>query len=194
MSSGGGVLAAPLPAMSGYLLKKSTVGEWQRRYFETNGLFLLYYNNEKMAKLLAALSVPEVGEITYVGAVDDNKGEGHVFSLEIKSRSLHLRTSTYEEAQKWISALIELRDRMERSKEAKLLAQREAANAAASTGSTIDSNASIADPREMTLARDSSSNSGTTTAAAAAASPGRRSFRKEATAVWQKSRERCNIL
>lgn len=144
-----------------------------------------------MVKLLAALSVPEVGDISYVGEVEDNKGVGHVFSLEIKSRSLHLRTSTYEEAQKWISALIELRDRMERSKEAKLLAQREAASAAASTGSTIDSSMSDEggrrDPREITLSSDANK------VEAGSASP-RRSFRKEATAVWQKTQARCNIL
>ena len=49
--------------MSGYLLKKSTAGEWQKRYFETNGSFLTYYKSHKMSKLLAALSLPQVGDI-----------------------------------------------------------------------------------------------------------------------------------
>ena len=31
--------------MYSYLLKKSSSGEWQRRYFETNGSFLTVSNN-----------------------------------------------------------------------------------------------------------------------------------------------------
>lgn len=39
-------------AMSGYLYKKSSSGNWQRRYFETNGSHLTYYKTHKMTKLL----------------------------------------------------------------------------------------------------------------------------------------------
>ena len=33
------------------------------RWFETNGCFLTYYKSKKMEKLLAALNLPQVGEI-----------------------------------------------------------------------------------------------------------------------------------
>jgi hypothetical protein len=52
--------------ISGYLLKQSKEGIWQKRYFETNGTFLTYYKSKKMTKLLAALNMPNVGEITLV--------------------------------------------------------------------------------------------------------------------------------
>ena len=67
--------------ISGYLLKLTRDGKWQRRYahapslmsapvasgfshhpdrwFETNGCFLTYYKSKKMTKLLAALNLPQ---------------------------------------------------------------------------------------------------------------------------------------
>ena len=53
--------------IAGYLLKKSKHGEWQKRYFETNSTFLTYYKSKKMTKLLAALSMASVGDISLVG-------------------------------------------------------------------------------------------------------------------------------
>lgn len=52
--------------LSGYLYKKSQSGNWQRRYFETNGSHLAYYKTHKMTKLLAAVSMPQVGAIQVV--------------------------------------------------------------------------------------------------------------------------------
>jgi hypothetical protein len=52
--------------IAGYLLKKAKDGAWQKRYFETNGTFLTYYKSKKMTKLLAALNMPNVGEISVV--------------------------------------------------------------------------------------------------------------------------------
>lgn len=52
--------------IAGYLLKKAKDGAWQKRYFETNGTFLTYYKSKKMSKLLAALNMPNVGEISVV--------------------------------------------------------------------------------------------------------------------------------
>lgn len=31
------------PVLSGYLYKKTRDGRWQRRWFETNGVYLTYY-------------------------------------------------------------------------------------------------------------------------------------------------------
>lgn len=44
-----------MPQMSGFLFKKSTNGEWQKRYFETNGSFLTYYKSQKMTKVCILL-------------------------------------------------------------------------------------------------------------------------------------------
>jgi hypothetical protein len=52
--------------LAGYLLKQSKEGDWQKRYFETNGMFLTYYKSKKMNKLLAALNLSTVGSITLV--------------------------------------------------------------------------------------------------------------------------------
>lgn len=52
--------------IGGYLLKKSADGAWQKRYFETNQNFLTYYKSKKMTKLLAALNLADVGDITLV--------------------------------------------------------------------------------------------------------------------------------
>ena len=127
-----------VPQMSGFLFKKSTNGEWQKRYFETNGSFLTYYKSQKMTKvcpppeppfvcvghppltprcpllrapqLLAALSLPSVGGIQLIGEVSDIKGTGSIFQLDLKDRQYVLRTSTLEEAQMWVDTLIQLRD------------------------------------------------------------------------------------
>lgn len=105
--------ASPSPAgsrIAGYLLKKSTEGSWQRRYFETSGHFLTYYKSSKMTKLLAALALPQVGEIQYVGPVEDNKGTGAIFQLDLKDRQYVLRADNEEEAKRWVDILIVLRD------------------------------------------------------------------------------------
>lgn len=100
---------SPLPAISGFLLKKSTNGEWQKRYFETNGSFLTYYKSQKMTKLLAALSLPQVGGITLIGETNDGK-DGAIFQLDLKDRQYILRATTLAEAQNWVNVLIQLRD------------------------------------------------------------------------------------
>ncbi len=96
--------------MSGYLYKKSTSGDWQRRYFETNGTYLTYYKTQKMTKLLAALSVPQVGSIKLIGEIDDNKGNGAVFQVDLKDRQYLLRAASLEEAKRWVDFLVMLRD------------------------------------------------------------------------------------
>lgn len=96
--------------IAGYLLKKSTNGVWQKRYFETNSTFLTYYKSRKMSKLLAALNMATVGEIAMVGNVHDSIGDGVVFQLELKDRNYVLRTSTMDEAEKWMYRLRQLRD------------------------------------------------------------------------------------
>ena len=105
--------STPPPAgshIAGYLLKKSTEGSWQRRYFETSGHFLTYYKSSKMTKLLAALALPQVGEILYVGQVEDNKGSGAIFQLDLKDRQYVLRADDEDTAKRWVDVLVVLRD------------------------------------------------------------------------------------
>mmetsp|Transcript_77282 Transcript_77282/g.151614 ORF Transcript_77282/g.151614 Transcript_77282/m.151614 type:complete len:164 (-) Transcript_77282:212-703(-) len=92
--------------LSGYLHKKSTNGEWQKRYFEINGSYLTYYKSQKMSKLLAALSIQQVGAIKLLGESD----EGAEFRIDIKDRQYILRASNQKEAQAWVDALISVRD------------------------------------------------------------------------------------
>ena len=63
-----------------------------------------------MTKLLAALALPQVGEIQYVGPVEDNKGTGAIFQLDLKDRQYVLRADNEEEAKRWVDILIVLRD------------------------------------------------------------------------------------
>ncbi|RYH16688.1 hypothetical protein EON65_29650 [archaeon] len=94
----------------GYLHKKSSGGEWQKRFFETSGGYLTYYKTHHMTKLLAAIAVPQVGAIRRVGPVEDQRSAGVVFSIDLKDRTYMLRASTEEEAQTWIEFLTDLRD------------------------------------------------------------------------------------
>ena len=99
-----------VPQISGYLYKKSSAGDWQKRYFETNGTYLTYYKSHKMTKLLAALSLPQVGAITIIGDVVDQKGKGSIFQIDLRDRQYQLRTDSFEETQKWVQILLLLRD------------------------------------------------------------------------------------
>jgi hypothetical protein len=97
-------------SLSGYLYKKSTSGEWQKRFFEVNGSYLTYYKTDKMTKLLAAINIPQVGKIQYTGEVHDSLGTGHVFQMDLKDRQYFLRCETFHEAKRWVDTLVTLRD------------------------------------------------------------------------------------
>mgnify|MGYP003385164921 CR=1 FL=1 len=63
-----------------------------------------------MTKLLAALSLPQVGKIVINGEIEDSQGKGVIIQLELKDREYTLRALTVKEAQKWVKVLIQLRD------------------------------------------------------------------------------------
>lgn len=92
--------------ISGYLYKKTMSGTYQKRYFEINGTYLTYYKTDKMTKLLAALSIAQVGAIRLLGEVED----GVEFEIDLKDRKYVLRAETLSDANKWVSYLIEIRD------------------------------------------------------------------------------------
>lgn len=63
-----------------------------------------------MTKLLAALSLPQVGKIQITGEIEDSQGKGVIIQLELKDREYTLRALTTKEAQKWVDVLKSLRD------------------------------------------------------------------------------------
>ncbi|RLO13593.1 hypothetical protein DYB28_001862 [Aphanomyces astaci] len=87
----------------GYLLKKTRNGKWQKRWFETNGCFLTYYKKQGQ-KLLAALNLPQVGEIvTLPEDTDDGPG---LFSIELNERIYTIKAKHQDEAALWVEALV----------------------------------------------------------------------------------------
>lgn len=97
-------------AMSGYLYKQTRDNRWQKRWFETNGVYLTYYKSRKMEKLLAALSLPQVGEIKIVPSDSDAAGhQSGLFTLELNTRVYMLRAKSDQEAQLWVNTLNKLR-------------------------------------------------------------------------------------
>lgn len=96
-------------AISGYLQKKTRDGRWQKRWFETNGVYLTYYKSRKMEKLLAALSLPQVGEIKLVPADLDPEHLDGLFTIELNTRIYTLRAKSDEEAKEWVRILGKLR-------------------------------------------------------------------------------------
>lgn len=96
----------PEVGLTGYLYKKTRNDTWQRRYFKTQGFYLTYYKNRKMEKLLAALSLPQVGEIRVVEDVAD----GGTFALELNTRVYILKANDRHTAEVWVSTLLRLRE------------------------------------------------------------------------------------
>lgn len=67
------------------------------------------YKSKKMDKLLAALSLPQVGAITQIPKEKDPEGQVGLFALELNSRMYTLRAKDDEEAAKWVHVLETLR-------------------------------------------------------------------------------------
>lgn len=97
-------------ALSGYLMKKARNDKWQRRWFETQGFYLVYYKNRKMEKLLAALSLPQVGEIRLIPVEEDPEKLPGLFALELNNRVYTLRANSNEEAELWVRVMLKLRE------------------------------------------------------------------------------------
>ena len=99
-----------IPSTSGYLMKLTRDGRWQKRWFETNGCFLTYYRNKKMEQLLAALNLFEVGDIVMATREDGIDAEflNKTFSIQLPSRKYYLRAKDEETASHWVNVLKEL--------------------------------------------------------------------------------------
>jgi hypothetical protein len=99
-------------SLSGYLYKKTKDGRWQKRWFECNGTFLAYYKSRRKEKLLAALSLPQTGDIRLENTNSSNENEksrSGFFTIELNSRTYVLQAKSEEEAQKWVVTLNNLK-------------------------------------------------------------------------------------
>ena len=99
--------------IQGYLSKKTRDGRWQKRWFETTGCFLTYYKSKKMTKLLAALNLPQVGDIQIVKdpAPDDVNDAGCLFSIHLNDRDYLLKAADPASANRWVDVLNQLKDK-----------------------------------------------------------------------------------
>jgi hypothetical protein len=96
-------------SVSGYLYKKTRDNRWQKRWFETNGVYLTYYKSKKMEKLLAALSLPQVGDIKLMPADQDPERLDGLFTIELNTRVYILRAKDNDESRNWVKMLTKLR-------------------------------------------------------------------------------------
>mmetsp|Transcript_6086 Transcript_6086/g.19336 ORF Transcript_6086/g.19336 Transcript_6086/m.19336 type:complete len:157 (-) Transcript_6086:46-516(-) len=98
--------------IQGYLYKKTRDGRWQKRWFETTGCFLTYYKSKKMTKLLAALNLPQVGEIKLVTdpAGEDAEDKGKLFSIHLNDRDYLLKAVDAAAAARWVEVLNQLKN------------------------------------------------------------------------------------
>ncbi|KAJ1460851.1 hypothetical protein M885DRAFT_508299 [Pelagophyceae sp. CCMP2097] len=97
--------------IQGYLYKKTRDGRWQKRWFETTGCFLTYYKSKKMTKLLAALNLPQVGEIRLADdAADDASERGCVLSIHLNDRDYLLKAADAASAARWVEVLNQLKN------------------------------------------------------------------------------------
>ena len=67
--------------------------------------------SRKMEKLLAALSLPQVGAIQTIPITEDEEGKGGLFSLALNNRKYTLRAKTDEEATNWVNVLTEIQQK-----------------------------------------------------------------------------------
>jgi hypothetical protein len=97
--------------LSGYLYKKTREGRWQKRWFETNGVYLTYYKSWKMEKLLAALSLLQVSEVKIMPTVQgDTDSKPGLFALWLNTRVYTLRAKTDADALLWVETLNKIKE------------------------------------------------------------------------------------
>jgi len=96
--------------ISGYLLKKSSKGEWNKQFFELSGDYLVSYKNAKMTKMSQAVGVAAIAAIHFDN--DQNKKASlTTFQIDLKDKQIILRAQTEEEAKNWVRVLQSIRER-----------------------------------------------------------------------------------
>ena len=94
------------PLVYGYLHKLGRNGQWQKRFFETDGECLTYYKTRKRTKLLASLDLLKVGDIR----CDEEDPEGCVFAIQVSDRPYYLRAETKAACKDWVINLNRVRE------------------------------------------------------------------------------------
>jgi len=98
------------PIISGYLFKRGRQGKWQRRWFESDGKYLLYFKSQKRNKLLATLDLLHVGSV----AMDDTDPANCSFIIEVAGRNYYLCANSKDHATDWVISMNRVREaRME---------------------------------------------------------------------------------
>jgi hypothetical protein len=95
-------------AISGFLYKKSTSGEWKKRWFSTKGTVLMYFDSKRKDYVLSAISLSQAGEIILLSANYDNDEVG-LFTFELNTIIYTLRAKSDVDAQLWVRVLNKLR-------------------------------------------------------------------------------------
>ena len=73
---------------------------------------MTYYKSKKMLKLLAAVNLPQVGEIKVIepDPENDDTRDGGLFTIQLNSRDYTLKAEDHQEALEWVSVLKKLKD------------------------------------------------------------------------------------
>lgn len=82
----------------GYLLKKTSVGIFRKRFFEINGNYLTYYKTEKKRKMCEALSIVSAASIRLVDGTSSSS-ESKTILIDMRDRQYELLCDTVEDAQ-----------------------------------------------------------------------------------------------
>jgi len=63
-----------------------------------------------MEKILAAVSIPQLGDIRVNGEMVDDIGKGVIFQIDLKNKHYYLRAETFDLAELWVRHLLFTRD------------------------------------------------------------------------------------
>mmetsp|Transcript_26183 Transcript_26183/g.40136 ORF Transcript_26183/g.40136 Transcript_26183/m.40136 type:complete len:548 (+) Transcript_26183:267-1910(+) len=94
------------PLVYGYLYKLGRNGVWQKRFFETDGVNLTYYKNNKRTKILATLDLCKVGDI----CIDDSDMKESTFTIQVADRPYYLRADDSSTCKDWVINLNRIRE------------------------------------------------------------------------------------
>uniref|UniRef100_A0A7S4HXI2 PH domain-containing protein n=1 Tax=Odontella aurita TaxID=265563 RepID=A0A7S4HXI2_9STRA len=86
------------PLVYGYLRKLGRNGQWQKRWFETDGMHLTYYKSRKRTKVLASLDLCHVGAIQ----IDNTDPSGCTFTIEVADRPYFLSATSEPLCKHWV--------------------------------------------------------------------------------------------
>lgn len=86
------------PLVYGYLRKLGRNGQWQKRWFETDGMHLAYFKSRKRSKMLANLDLCHVGAIQ----IDKTDSSGCTFTIQVAKRPYFLCAASEPLCKHWV--------------------------------------------------------------------------------------------